>query len=223
MKNRLITGVILIVAAVILASVYIPKIKEQKENSYSVVVLKKNVNASERITAADLTTVYISDNEITGRVFSDPSELEGRTAARNLLSDSFVFLGDVIEGDLYPTIYNSLADNELMISVTASALSYSLSGQLRSGDIVRFYTVDEEGDAYTPQELEYIEVAAIFTDSGILTEDSEEMPSTIAVYVNQAQALRVVELESKGRTHFALVSRGNPDYAYKLLTGGATK
>jgi pilus assembly protein CpaB len=62
------------------------------------------------------------------------------------------------------------------------------------------------------EELKAIEVCAVTTAKGKTPDasaDVPELPATVLVYVTDAQAARLVELEQTGRLHLIFVARGS--------------
>ncbi|KAG3106297.1 hypothetical protein PC123_g36 [Phytophthora cactorum] len=108
------------------------------------------------------------------------------------------------------------------MSVTIKSLAAGLSGKLQPGDIVTLIASDygEMRTTSMPPELQYVEVLAVTTSSGLdaqtgtdtTSDDNEdnELPSTLTLLVQPEQAQLLADLENKAKLHTSLVYRGDP-------------
>lgn len=129
-----------------------------------------------------------------------------------------------------------LSDGQYLISVSTKNFCDSVSGKLRSGDIVTVFippvavqnavTTSSTStlSADNPPELQYVKVIAVTTASGQDTDNissssastNNNQPATVTLLVNVKQAAILAGTE-QNTVHFALAYRGGGAKAEELL------
>jgi len=165
-KNRVITGILLIAAAIALAFFLYPRCLESKQEIYPVVSARRIIPSGSLIQDPDLNISETADKSLAKTVFTDPSDIAGKIATRDILPGGYIFRNDVSDNFIPETIYNTLPEGHVLISIAVSSVSQSVAGQLRAGDIVQMYSLAEDGSAFIPSELQYMKVLAVHNSKG---------------------------------------------------------
>lgn len=227
-KNRLIIGVLMAAAAILLALVVIPFLQARRVTEYPVLLLKRDVAAGEVFADNDFTASQTVDPALAKWLLSDASDAVGKVASHALKAGSCLLADDVVDTYAAPTIYNSIPDEHMMISVSVTSLAQSVSGQVKPEDIVRLYAIDESGMAYTPEELQYVKVLGVYNAEGSEIPEAAQtdafagnaqstVPSSVSLLATQRQALRIIELEKSGTLYLSLLSRDHAEQAEAYL------
>lgn len=226
MKKRTILGAIFIVVAIIFVFVVSPWVNKITTDSMDVIRLSKNVNRGTQITAEHLEVVSVKRESVPEGVINDANVIIGNYAATDL------YAGDYLNAKKLAGEANSADDvfadmgNKVAISVPLNSFAAQLSGKLQNGDIVRFYvqTDESDGETYVPGSLQWVKVITTTTGGGIDQDEiienddgSHEMPSTVTVLVNEAQALELADLSNDGNMHLTLIYRGTAEKAQEYL------
>jgi Flp pilus assembly protein CpaB len=165
-RNRIISGLFLILAAAVFVSFIYPRHIAVRPAAYSVVSAARAIPEGCVILESDLRLSETPDASLAKTVFADKNEVIGKTATRDISAGEYIFSGDVAYNHTPETIYNTLPEGGLMISIALDSPAQSVAGQLRAGDIIRIYSLRENGSAYTPKELRYVKVLAVYDRSG---------------------------------------------------------
>ncbi len=226
MKNRTILGAICLVLAIVVAFVVAPIVNRVTSDSTDVIRLSKNITRGTQITAEHLEIVSVKTDSIPVGIINDPNKIIGKYAATTLYSGDYLtaakVAGEAISAD---DAFASL-DGKVAVSVPLSSFAGSLSGKLENGDIVRFYVKGGNSDeiAYIPGALQWVEIVTTTTGSGVdqdqivENEDgSHDMPSTVTILANDAQAKLLVQYSGGYEIHLALVYRGDAKTAKEYL------
>lgn len=226
MKKRTILGAIFIVVAIIFVFVVSPWVNKITTDSMDVIRLSKNVNRGTQITAEHLEVVSVKRDSVPEGVINDANVIIGSYAATNLYAGDYLnskkLAGEANSAD---DVFADLGD-KVAISVPLSSFAGQLSGKLQNGDIVRFYVQTEEsdGETYVPGALQWVKVITTTTGGGVDKDEivenddgSHEMPSTVTVLVNEAQALELADLSNDGSMHLTLIYRGTAEKAQEYL------
>lgn len=226
MKKRTILGAIFIVVAIIFVFVVSPWVNKITTDSMDVIRLSKNVNRGTQITAEHLEVVSVKRDSVPEGVINDANVIIGSYAATNLYAGDYLnskkLAGEANSAD---DVFADLGD-KVAISVPLGSFAGQLSGKLQNGDIVRFYVQTEEsdGETYVPGALQWVKVITTTTGGGVDKDEivenddgSHEMPSTVTVLVNEAQALELADLSNDGSMHLTLIYRGTAEKAQEYL------
>lgn len=226
MKNRTIIGLVCIVLAIAVTFLVAPLVNRMTSDSTDVIRLSKNITRGTQITTEHLEVVSVKKDSIPIGVINDVNKILGKYAASNLYSGDYLtaakLAGEAISAD---DAFASL-DGKVAISVPISSFAGSLSGKLENGDIVRFY-IRRGGTnetAYVPGALQWVKIVTTTTGSGVdqdkITENedgSHDMPSTITILANEAQAKLLAQISGTSTIHLALVYRGDLKTAQTYL------
>ena len=226
MKRRTIIGAIFIVVAIIFVFVVSPWVNKITTDSMDVIRLSKNVNRGTRITAEHLEVVSVKRDSVPKGVINDANIIIGSYAATELYAGDYLnskkLAGEANSAD---DVFADLGD-KIAISVPLNSFAGQLSGKLQNGDIVRFYVQTHESDreTYIPGALQWVKIITTTTGGGIdqdqIVENDDgsyEMPSTVTVLVNEAQALQLADLAKDGSMHLSLIYRGTAEKAQEYL------
>ena len=165
-KTRVFIGIVLIIAALIIAVYLIPRYIASRQALYPILILKKDVALGTVLCDSDITVSKTSDKTLADVANSDTERVVGKAATRQLFAGRYLFYEDVAESSVIPTIYNTLPEGHLLISISTPSLASSAAGQIRANDIIRFYSLDENGSVNTPSELQYVKVLAVYDSKG---------------------------------------------------------
>lgn len=232
LKNRTFIGIILIVAAIGLCFGISPLFNTILASKTTIVRLKQDIPQGAQVTGAMLEAVEVGTINLPTDMLNDPKQIIGKyTVAAMFAGDSFTSakLSDTIDDS--DSLLRQLKPNETAMSVTVKSLANGLSGKLRQGDVIQIVSVDEDDKAEIYEELQYVEVLAVTSDSGsdkvykdgevnAAEDDDEEQSSLYAtvtiILQDRAQALRLAECENTS-LHAIFVSRGDEEYKAKCL------
>jgi pilus assembly protein CpaB len=122
-------------------------------------------------------------------------------------------------------VFHTLNGEKQAISITISTFAGGLSGKLENGDIISLIVFDNDtNEAFIPAGLTYVKVITTTTQSGFDKDEvtpnedgTYELPTTVTLLVNPAQAQMLVEYENTGVIHADLVYRGDSKTAQKFL------
>ena len=192
-----------------------------------------------RVTADMLRRVEVGAYGVDALALRTEEGIVGKYAACDL------YPGDMLTPDKFKMI-DEIADSfvqktresgKAAVSIQLGGVSASLSGKLKTGDVVSAYVFINEGgvgsnrgSVVTYPELQYLEIAAVTNNRAedinyepdreidydrMKTLADSAIPSTVIFIVDERQALRLVEAEKTGMVH--LVFRGRGEYAQTLL------
>ncbi|NLM61711.1 MAG: hypothetical protein GX193_06490 [Clostridiales bacterium] len=165
-KNRIITGLAILISAILLAVILLPGYLDGRQVMYPVLTARHDIPRGKNITGEDISLSETSDKSLSGMCYSSPENVIGKTATRDIPEGSFIMQGDAAENFTSNTVYDSIPDGYLLISISVQSLARSVAGHIRANDIIRFYALDENGTAFTPPELQYIKVLAVYNSQG---------------------------------------------------------
>ena len=224
MKNRTIIGIICIALAAALMFCISPLVTRLSTEEISVVQVNKTISEGSMITNNDVITVKIGKNGAPKNVIQDSKDVVGKYAKTdiykglNLIPD--LFTTDASNSD---TVFETLDDKHVAISITIPSFAAGLSSKLENGDIVRVLVSDGLGTR-VPEELKYVRVITTTTSTGIDKDDLQvkedgtyDLPSTVTLYVSPEQANLLAEYENNSTMHLTLVHRGNDETSQKYL------
>lgn len=174
MKNRTIIGVICILMSIVLVFIAAPEASKLSEQTVSIYVFDKDINAGTEITEKMVSTAKILKTEKPSNAVSELSSIVGKYTKTN------VFKGDYITQNKITPISNStenvlanLKDGEVVISMKVDMLN-TVSDNIERGDIIKIYSTKKSANTTTTvtnNALQYIKVIATTTKAGIESED----------------------------------------------------
>ena len=226
MKNRTIIGIVCIVLALILTFAIAPLVNKMAESRVDIVRMKNDVIQGHQISENDVVTVKVGGYNLPANVILKKESVVGRFATTDLKAGDYLLPSKLTDtSDKAADVFRSLTGDKQAISITIQTFAGGLSGKLQNGDIVQLVVFENaQTKAHIPAALTYVRVITTTTADGAdkdeltVNEDGTyELPSTVTLLVNQAQAKLLVEYENKGRIHADLVYRGDEATAQKFL------
>jgi pilus assembly protein CpaB len=226
MKNRTIIGIVCIVLALILTFAIAPLVNKMAESRVDIVRMKNDVIQGHQISDNDVETVKVGGYNLPANVILKKESVVGRFATTDLKAGDYLLPSKLTDtSDKAADVFRTLTGDKQAISITIQTFAGGLSGKLQNGDIVQLVVFENaQTKAHIPAELTYVKVITTTTANGAdkdeltVNEDGTyELPSTVTLLVNQAQAKLLVEYENKGRIHADLVYRGDEATAQKFL------
>ena len=214
-------------------------IVDSSKETVTLIQVSKRVEKGARVSADMLRRVEVGSYGIDVGALTTDEGIVGKYAACDL------YPGDILTIYKFKTIHETIdnyvqktRENSLCaVSVELKGISASLSGKLKTGDVVSAYVFVNEGgmgsnkgDVVVYPELQYLEVAAVTNSRAedihyepdrdvdfdrVKTMGDTSVPATVIFIVDEFQAVRLVEAENTGIIH--LVFRGRGDYAQELL------
>lgn len=226
MKDKKFWGVSSLVLALILAFVAMPLMERAASSTTPVLVVTSDVRAGTVLSRDMVELRQMGGYDFPNAVLDNPDEAVGKYTAIDLQAGDVLTSAKVtdsyIQTDAY--LYN-LPEGKMAMSVSLPELADSVSGKLRSGDIIRLFAVadgttnDTNAAATMIPELQYVEVLAVtnskvedINDAGGAEQTQEEKNiATVTLLVNNRQAEALAGLNSGATLHAALVTRGDPE------------
>lgn len=214
-KNRIFLAVlcVLISGGLILAYV-----QSTTSDDITVYALTSDASQGTQITSSMIESITVSSNDMDNAItseddivskFASIDMIEGQIIIANTLSDS----QDIdLEG------FDRLVDGEYVaFTIAVDSVSASVADKLLAGDIVTVHVIDN-GESVVPDELKYIEILNVTTESGLeKTENSEESATTITFIVTPEQAEVLHYYEYNSTVHLSLIYRGEDETKQTLL------
>ena len=244
LKNRIVIGVLCIVAGLLFSFVALPALQNgDQEALVSVIRTKAPVEAGALITADMLETVDVPE-DLAASVITDASSAVGQYANTDIYTGDFL-TSEKLSATLSAQDPFSAGSEKgkMVVSITLPSLASGVSGRLLPGDIVTVMAfpqndqpksvkpeAEEESEkssgAVVYPELQYIEVCMISANDGADAivdrntgeEEENNLPVTVSFYATKVQALKLTELEQQGIIHLAFVARGKAASRYILDT-----
>lgn len=235
-RSRTFLGGISVAAALFIAFGVTPMMDAITSDTTEALRLKDNVVKGELLTVDQLESVKVHARDFSGAVLTDAEDVLGQYAALDLQS------GDVLTTKKITQVFPSddpylaeLPDGKLAMSIAMAGSAESVSGKLRTGDIVRLYAYQNNNadssnyQATSMPELQYLEVLAVTNDhlrdisdreekNNQDAEKAEKTLSTLTLAVSPEQATLLSGLNNSATLHAALVVRGNAEAKEEALT-----
>ncbi len=226
MKNRTIIGIVCIVLALILTFAIAPLVNKMAESKVDIVRMKQDVVQGHQISENDVEVVKVGGYNLPADVIKKKENVVGRFATTDLKTGDYLLPSKLTNtSDKANDVFRTLNGDKQAISITIQTFAGGLSGKLQNGDIVQLVVYrNSTAKTFIPGALTYVKVITTTTAEGAdkdeltVNEDGTyELPSTVTLLVNQAQAKLLVEYENSGRIHADLVYRGDEATAQKFL------
>lgn len=226
MKNRTIIGIVCIVLALVVTFAVAPLVNRMAESRVDIVRMMKDVVQGHQISENDIEVVKVGGYNLPADVILKKENVVGRFATTDLKAGDYLLPSKLTStSDKANDVFRTLDGTKQAISITIQTFAGGLSGKLQNGDIVQLVVYQQDRTkAIIPGALTYVKVITTTTAEGAdkdeltVNEDGTyELPSTVTLLVNQAQAKLLVEYENSGRIHADLVYRGDEATAQKFL------
>lgn len=227
-KNRVLIGVGMIVAAVVFGLLLLPKAVSSAETKYEVYVATQDIPAGTKLTEDMYEIKKITDADVASNCYQSTDNIEGFETVAEIKKDEALTkeaFGNKTpanaEVNNKPSL-DKVPDQKQLIGVKIPSLSAGVSFGLKPGDVIRFYSTREVTgtklkESYTPYELQFVEVFGVYDSSGMECEKSGGAPASLTLIVTQEQAKRIVEIISNSDTYFSLMSSGDPQKKETIL------
>ncbi len=226
MKNRTVIGIVCIVLALAVTFGVAPLVNKLADSRTEIVRLTKNITQGHMIAESDIELVTVGSYNLPPDVITKKEAAVGMFAACDLVAGDYLLPGKVSpDADSAADVFRTLNGTKQAISITIQTFAAGLSAKLQNGDIVSLvvYTNDS-GTATIPAALTYMKVITSTTADGYDKDEltpnedgSYELPTTLTLLVNPAQAKLLTEYENEGRIHASLVYRGEAKTAQKFI------
>ena len=226
MKNRTIIGIVCIVLALIVTFAVAPMVNKISDSRTDIVRMKKDVDQGHLISDDDIEIVTVGSHGLAIDTITKKEDVVGKFAACDLKVGDSLFPSKLsLTSDSADDVFHTLNGEKQAISITISTFAGGLSGKLENGDIISLIVFDNDtNEAFIPAGLTYVKVITTTTQSGFDKDEvtpnedgTYELPTTVTLLVNPAQAQMLVEYENTGVIHADLVYRGDSKTAQKFL------
>ena len=226
MKNRTIIGIVCIVLALIVTFAVAPMVNKISDSRIDIVRMKKDVDQGHLISDDDIEIVTVGSHGLAIDTITKKEDVVGKFAACDLKVGDSLFPSKLsLTSDSADDVFHTLNGEKQAISITISTFAGGLSGKLENGDIISLIVFDNDtNEAFIPAGLTYVKVITTTTQSGFDKDEvtpnedgTYELPTTVTLLVNPAQAQMLVEYENTGVIHADLVYRGDSKTAQKFL------
>lgn len=226
-KNRIILGLLCIIVSLLICFGLTPLFNDALKAKVTLVRVSSEIRKGEQITAHMVTEAEVGGYNLPPDVVYRKEDVLGKYANTDLYKGDYILQSKLSDTPMLKNAYlGKLNGKNRAISVTIKSFAAGLSGKLEAGDIVSLIASDvgELRETLVPPELQYVEIIATTTSTGVdndVQENAEgeekELPATITVLVSPEQARLLAELEQTGKLHAALVYRGDSSQAEKFL------
>ena len=226
MKNRTIIGIVCIVLALVVTFAVAPLVNKLSDSRTDIVRLKNDIDQGHMIQESDIEVVTVGSTGLPTNIITKKEAVVGKFAACDLKANTDLLQSMISDkSDSADDVFHTLDGKKQAISITISSFAGGLSGKLENGDIVSLVIFENEtNEATIPGGLTYVKVITTTTAEGFdkdeLTPNEDgtyELPTTLTLLVNPAQAKMLVEYENRGVIHADLVYRGDSKTAQKFL------
>ena len=224
MKNRTIIGIFCIILAVTVMFGVTPIVNRLAEKKVDIVRVTKDISQGQKITADDIKIVTVGGYNLPGDVIKTSKSVIGKYAVCDIKADDYL-LPSKLSGtaDSASDVLKTLDGTKQAISITIPSFADGLSGKIQNGDIISVIVVSN-GESTIPAELTYMKVITTTTSKGIdndqstsKTSSTSDLPSTVTLLVNSAQAKLLALYEQNSKIHITLVYRGSVEKANQFL------
>jgi pilus assembly protein CpaB len=196
------------------------------DSKVDIIRMKSNVTQGHQISENDIEVVKVGGYNLPANVITKKENVISKYATTDLKSGDYLLPSKLTSvSDKADDVFRTLNGDRQAISITIQTFAGGLSGKLQNGDIVQLVVYqNSRTKAIIPGALTYVKVITTTTADGTdkdeltVNEDGTyELPSTVTLLVNKAQAKLLVEYENSGKIHAELVFRGDESTAQKFL------
>lgn len=227
-RMRVVVGVVLLLFAIGFGLLILPQAFNSQQQTYNVYAITQDAYAGTTITADMVSLVTTTDVNVAKSACTEVDSVMNAVLTVDVYKGQYLLktnigIGSLPGGEEAPPVayIDKVPAGKQLISLPVPSLSASVSYQIGEGDVIRFYSTytdgERHGQAYTPVELQYVEVFGVYDSSGIECEISGGAPASLALIVTQIQAERIVELTDGRKTYFSLMSSGDDTRAEAFL------
>ncbi len=235
-KNKAFWGLTSIILALLIAFVIMPAVQNNITQKVTVVAAAKDIPEGTKIESNMLQKMEFSKSDLPADAIMTEEAAVGKYAGLKLLAGDILTSAKVADTYIEDPYLYDIPNGKMAISVELSNLAQSVSGKLRSGDVVRIFAVYKKNSntesvnasdysAHLIDELQYVEVLAV-TNSNVqdiqggestdsnnasATNDTKDNKTiaTVTLLVNNKQAEVLAGLNNSATLYSALVVRGD--------------
>ncbi len=238
LKSKIFWGCASLLIAFLLAFVVMPIIENSYNQMVSVLVAAQDIPEGMKIESSMLQQKEICKVDVLPNTLLAEGDAIGKYTEVTLLTGDMLTSTKIGETYYDDTYLYDLPDGKMAMSIGLSDLAQSVSGKIRSGDVVRIYAIYNKNNntdsvnasdysASLIDELQYVEVLSV-TNSDVqdikassaqANVNTSEQPgkesdvkksiATVTLLVNNRQAEVLAGLNSNATLYSALVVRGD--------------
>ncbi|MBU5445241.1 Flp pilus assembly protein CpaB [Paenibacillus sp. MSJ-34] len=229
-KNRTVLGIGCIALSLLICFGLTPLFHQALRAQTEIVRVTRDIEKGEQITREKLEVVQVGAYNLPSHVMTSLDSVAGQYATAALQKGDYILSTKLSAVPLAEFAYlNHLDGSKQAISISIKSFAAGLSGKLQAGDIITLIASDygEMRTTTMPPELQYVEVLAVTTSSGMdkdaqstqkkSDDDKQQLPSTLTLLVQPIQAQLLADMEVKGQLHAALVYRGDQATAQDFI------
>ena len=115
------------------------------------------------------------------------------------------------------SLKSTVPNGKQIISIPVTSIAMSVSYQLQANDIIRIFTLDDNGKTYVPDALQYLKIENVYDENGDSARATGMRPATISLIVDEIQAEELVSIITNQTVHVSLISRNDEAMAASML------
>lgn len=218
-------GISVIILAALISFVLFPLAVGLIGRTTDIVRVKETIRVGDTISDANSEMVKVSGYNLPMDVMKNQKDAIGKYATATLEPGDYILKSKLVDNMITSGNYmNSLDGNKQIISITIKDFANGVSGKIMPGDIVQVLNnaevVNNRSAAYP--ELQYLNVVAVTSPTGVdmggeKVTDQTELPATVSLRVNKAQAQLLSGLEKNGNVYFSVIWSGDLETANQFL------
>lgn len=225
LKNRTVIGIICIILAAVICFVVLPLFNNLLSAKADIVRVRSEIKRGAVITQDMVEKVTVGKYNLPADVVRNSKDVVGKYAVADLEPNDYILTSKIAtELQTAEQLITSLDGKKVAMSVTLKTFANGVSGKLKGGDIVSIF-IAKDTQGYIPPELKYVKVVTSTTQTGkdvddmdlTNNNDTQNLPSTVTLLVNDYQAQLLAQFEKEGSIHIALVCRGDNTNAQSFL------
>ena len=220
-SNRTIIGIICIIAALAICFGVAPLVNRLNDGKTEIVRVSQVVLKGGQINESDVEVVKVGAFNLPQGIIGKKEDVVGKYTTTDMYPGEYILPAKITaDVDTATDILEGLGGEQKAMSLTIGSFAQGLSGKLETGDIISVIVYSQkDGFAFTPGELQYVNVITATTSSGVDKADRTDNTQlvTVTLLVNQEQAELLAQYEKAASMHFALEYRGDAATAQKYL------
>lgn len=236
-RRRIICGIVLIVAAIVIGIILVPHLSTTTKN-YSIYIIAQDVPEGTLITQENFSKYFnaysTTDAQIALAGLNREADAYGSYAKFDLHHQNYLKKSDLTNVKVLSS--DAVPEGKELVGVKVTAINEFVGFMPKAGDIVRFYGAETKKDgtircnsdgrlatnatdieAFPYELLSYVEVYSVLDGNGISTAVSGANPTNFVVILEEAQVEQLIEVEKGTGAYLSLVSSGDPVEAKRLL------
>lgn len=235
-KSKLIIGLVLIIAAVLIA-VFVAPLFATRQTTYQGLAALRDIAAGEQVTEKNyselFTVVTTTDANIAKNwVVPDATpNFYGKYAQFSIKKGAYIATSDFDYA--YSAVKIVVPEDKELVGVRVPSIEADVGYLPKAGDIIRFYGIENDPDstvvdlqgrlrpgvgkkAIIYELLQYVQIyRAVDTDG--LTAGNGRQPVSIVLICSTAQVKQLIEAQNNGLVYFSLISTDSETKAEECL------